>query len=72
MQLIIDRRLNDLVRDPLEVEDLASGVHDRVADLGGPDVLPHQERRGRVRIELLGEVPFDKKLGHGWLLYRPV
>ena len=46
--------LYDLIRDlPLEIEELALRVHDRVTQLRRPDVFPHEERRRRVRVEFL-------------------
>ena len=46
--------LDDLVRKPAEVEENAARVAHRLRDLAGPDVLPDEERGGRVRLQLLG------------------
>src|SRR3954451_14291817 len=45
------RFLDELVRDAVDGDDVAAGVLDRPFHPAGPDVLPHDQGRRRVRLE---------------------
>ena len=49
----VARGLDDFVWKPLEVEQLAAGIADRLRDVLRPHVLPDEQRGGRVGLELL-------------------
>ena len=50
-------RLNDLVGQPLERDELATRIQKRLLDIPRPNVLPDEERSRRVRLESLPRVP---------------
>ena len=47
------RGLDDLVRDPIEIEHDAAGIAHLLRDIACPHVLPHEQRGRRVQLELL-------------------